>query len=927
MCQIRRSIVITTFLIISTTVLLVRPLLAHANLLRSDPPANAALTDAPEEIRLWFSEPLEAAFSRIELRDSQGSPLDTPPAEVDPADAMQMSLRPGELPDGVYTVAWQVVSSADGHATRGTFAFSVGVAAAFTDLSTDSAEGIPAGSAFIRLFNLLSMALSVGGVGFMLFVWHPVMPAARTQAEIRMRRMIWAGWLMLGAAAALMLLMQVSTVADVSIVQAMTDPALGLVMSGSRFGQLWLARVLAWLAMGALILMAGRWPHAYWGALAAGGVALVTQSLFSHAQGTPHALPAVAADWLHLAAAALWIGGLAQFASIVQPLRHEFTPAASVLSQLVGSFSDLARACVTMLIITGAYSAWLLVGSVEALLTTPYGYALTTKIMLMLPLLGLGAVNLLLTHRRLLAGETVWEGRLLGLVSAEIVLAVGVLAAVGVMTAIEPARYDLAQRQAVESQQPRPWVESAVANNIRADLEISPGWAGSNTFSMQLYDDSGSPIADASLIRLRFEHQTQNIGESELRPEHQGDGLYATTGANLSVAGNWRIRVMIQRPDEFDTVVDFVLQVTQPPPPQQVDTSLPAQAAAWALLLTGAACLGAGGFFAAQSRLRLRYGSGLLAAFMLMVGGIFLYSGIQAAPVILPAIATAVQFDPPPTSPVNMVMTSRLERPVILTAAGTVLRPSANDAWQPLPLDAAVSDVHVDAQGIIWAAAENGLYAYHDDGWQSAAEEPAHYLTAMHGYLFALGDGSITRLLEGSSEPPRLLSVPNSDQPADAFVMLGDHSHILQNGGTLHVTDDMGLSWQPIDAPGPVTTIDADPDGNLLAVINGSLRRWNWSSRSWSTAAPLPDDQPIDTMRIFQDRLYVVAGGNLYRLAGNQWQSISISGADSSYFTALAVEFPCQLWVLDARHALLWFSSDAEEWSSLAVNVDPAISD
>ena len=49
------------------------PVFAHANLDRSDPPENAVLPATPGEIRLWFTEPLEPAFSKIILRDATGN--------------------------------------------------------------------------------------------------------------------------------------------------------------------------------------------------------------------------------------------------------------------------------------------------------------------------------------------------------------------------------------------------------------------------------------------------------------------------------------------------------------------------------------------------------------------------------------------------------------------------------------------------------------------------------------------------------------------------------------------------------------------------------------------------------------------------------------------------------------------------------------
>jgi len=98
---------------------------AHALLVRSLPEANAELAQPPTTIELWFSEPLEAGFSRARLLNSRGEEVPTGAASLDPSDATHMSLPLGQLGPGVYTVAWQTLSAVDGHEWYGSFPFTV----------------------------------------------------------------------------------------------------------------------------------------------------------------------------------------------------------------------------------------------------------------------------------------------------------------------------------------------------------------------------------------------------------------------------------------------------------------------------------------------------------------------------------------------------------------------------------------------------------------------------------------------------------------------------------------------------------------------------------------------------------------------------------------------------------------------------------
>lgn len=96
------------------------PAFGHAHLSKSVPAAGAAVR-TPNEIMLVFSEPLEPAFSTIELRDSAGKSVKTGSIQVKD-NVMRVPLH--SLAAGQYTVRWHVLS-VDTHKTEGKFIFTV----------------------------------------------------------------------------------------------------------------------------------------------------------------------------------------------------------------------------------------------------------------------------------------------------------------------------------------------------------------------------------------------------------------------------------------------------------------------------------------------------------------------------------------------------------------------------------------------------------------------------------------------------------------------------------------------------------------------------------------------------------------------------------------------------------------------------------
>jgi copper resistance protein C len=97
---------------------------AHAFLDHAEPRVGSVVKVAPSELRLWFSEQIEPAFSSIKVLDSAGRRVDKGDVHVDSAqrEVLGVSLQP--ISAGAYTVQWRAVS-VDTHVTNGSFGFRV----------------------------------------------------------------------------------------------------------------------------------------------------------------------------------------------------------------------------------------------------------------------------------------------------------------------------------------------------------------------------------------------------------------------------------------------------------------------------------------------------------------------------------------------------------------------------------------------------------------------------------------------------------------------------------------------------------------------------------------------------------------------------------------------------------------------------------
>jgi putative copper export protein len=146
---------------------------------------------------------------------------------------------------------------------------------------------------------------------------------------------------------------------------------------GTRFGTAFIAMTLGFALLAALLFMAwltDRMSAFLWPALVVGLVLCSGLSLSGHAAVDVGAWwGSELADWVHLATACIWIGGLAQLAFVVWPL------APTLRREAFLRFSKLAGALVGVMILAGAYLAYERLPNTSDLWQTHYGRILLVK--------------------------------------------------------------------------------------------------------------------------------------------------------------------------------------------------------------------------------------------------------------------------------------------------------------------------------------------------------------------------------------------------------------------------------------------------------------------------------------------------------------------------------------------------------------------
>ncbi len=103
---------------------LASPAGAHAFLDHAGPAVGSTVHGSPAELKLWFTQELEPAFSTVQVLDRNGRRVDKGDPQVDRSNATELWVSLPPLAPGTYRVTWRVLS-VDTHVTEGDFTFDV----------------------------------------------------------------------------------------------------------------------------------------------------------------------------------------------------------------------------------------------------------------------------------------------------------------------------------------------------------------------------------------------------------------------------------------------------------------------------------------------------------------------------------------------------------------------------------------------------------------------------------------------------------------------------------------------------------------------------------------------------------------------------------------------------------------------------------
>jgi copper transport protein len=509
------------------------PASAHAALANSDPANGTIVPDAPNKITLNFTESVQLLNGKIQVLAPDGSRADQGEPTAD-GSTVTIPLRSGGG-RGTYLVSYRVIS-ADSHPVGGSITYSVGAASATPTATVDDETVDPVVRAIIPVGKYLGYAglvLLVGPVLVLALLW-PHRLSRRGPG-----RLVWTGLGLVAFSTLLAIWLQ----APYSTGSGLFDVRVGDLRDvlGSTFGAIMLVRLGVICAAALLLrpLLTGtghdsKTDLALLGVL--GVAALATWPLTGHPTASPVAGVSVVVDAIHLAAMAVWLGGLVMLVAFLLRQADE-----RELGAILPIWSRWAATAVAALIVAGVVQALIEVSSLDGLFLTTYGRLILVKVGLAAIVLGVAWYSRRLVRSK--AAEAEPRG-LRRVVWVELAITAVVLGVTSALVQIPPARTAEASDTAGVS---TTVTKTLTDNKMALQIDVFPAAVGNNSIHLYAYTPDNKPL---TVVEWSATAALAGKGIEPIEiPLLRITDFHAVGDIALPAAGEWTFKVTARTSD------------------------------------------------------------------------------------------------------------------------------------------------------------------------------------------------------------------------------------------------------------------------------------------------------------------------------------------------------------------------------------------
>jgi copper transport protein len=556
----------------------------HAFVINSSPSQSQSISKSPQQVNVFFSEPVDLRFSHLKVLDSNGKQVDKGDVHHLQNDESSLTVSLQLLKDGTYTVSTNVLSQTDGHVTDNAFVFGIGEAVVIpTNVSiTTTSSTLYLPEAIARFPTLLAQVMIVGAAFGTLWLWRPLSKITLlTDSISKIRPKVGkslAGYYVVAS------IILVSSNFAIMLFQAIAIHGSIIDVFGTRFGTVLIERsVISFIILGLSLfeLRQFRKNKSYSmstmenaGFLIIGMILLVTTSLIGHGASHKQLVPIII-DFVHNLVASIWIGGTFYLAFILIPKLKasamNWYYKLGTISVWIPRNSALVVALLGAIFITGPFLLYILQDNLALVIGSLYGTFLIAKLTFAGLMVILGGYSSIFIQKQVV--NSLKLGQVIGSKSSdssvsngqsdneiransiigkfrqalviESILGIGLLLSVGLLvnTGVpESQGQNQAQATTKGTIQNVPYEATRFLDNgTKVDLAITPFDVGNNNFKVSFLDNNGKPI-DMASAQLKYTQIEQSIGPITADLNKQSRGIYSVN-ASFGIPGTWNMEV------------------------------------------------------------------------------------------------------------------------------------------------------------------------------------------------------------------------------------------------------------------------------------------------------------------------------------------------------------------------------------------------
>jgi copper transport protein len=290
---------------------------------------------------------------------------------------------------------------------------------------------------------------------------------------------------------------------------------------------------------------------------------LVSDALVSHSAATLGWKGlALGAELAHLLGVALWVGGLGCFATLFWRSTFREPSAAGELAWAMPAFSVLAVGAVGLLAVSGLYLTQVHLGSLDQLLSTPYGRTLLAKLCVVGLMIALGGYHRLIAHPHILASLD-RSDRDATHTSQSVRRTLRIEAVLGLLALLLAACLGTTSPPAP----PQPHVDETfrqahTVDDAQVVIEVKPLRPGPNEIRLAVTGLDGRPLADATGALLRLQAAGSETAPIAVTLTRESPGNFREKDVILGIEGRWQGQVTVQRQRAYDLHDHFELALT-----------------------------------------------------------------------------------------------------------------------------------------------------------------------------------------------------------------------------------------------------------------------------------------------------------------------------------------------------------------------------